>query len=313
MSMHHRPRVIVNGAQRTRTYHYYWCRQCQRSLRTTTTNPDEILCPRCLGQIRLELDVSRPGPLLESHREPSSGPHLLDSLARLLGPYPNPNPNENPSPAHRAQILLQFIGPDDDHNNHPPRPVLPDQGFVQEMTQNIRPGPTATPESAIRALPMVELTGEHLENDSCCPICKDEFEIGVQVKELPCKHFYHSDCIVPWLQIHNTCPICRYELQGISNHIDNRNANSNFQLDDEYDFESFRLVEQGQNWNNYDQNWSWMEIFSLSRPFSLVQSFAQMCLDFLDDSIHNVSRGAVTQGGALGAFLSFVIFTRNCK
>ncbi|KAL0335200.1 UNVERIFIED_CONTAM: putative E3 ubiquitin-protein ligase RHC1A [Sesamum radiatum] len=293
MSTARRSGIIVNGVPRTRTYHYYWCRRCQRSIRTTTTNPAEVLCPRCLGQIRHELDVSRAGPLLESRLEPSPGARVLDALAQMLDPPTRQQPNydqnyENQNGNHRAWILLQFIGPDQPSEPIPPLESMqqnysPDQGmteFIQELTQNDRPGPPPAPESTIEGLPVVELSSEYLKHDSCCPVCKDEFEVGARARELPCKHLYHSECIIPWLHIHNTCPVCRHEVRGSSE--DNNFHHNNFQ--------GYYRAQEG---NTDPENWSWMDLFSL-RPFSLVASWAQLCLDFLDDAVNNVSRGGKT-------------------
>ncbi|KAK7271623.1 hypothetical protein RJT34_27675 [Clitoria ternatea] len=45
-----------------------------------------------------------------------------------------------------------------------------------------------------------------------CAVCKDQIALHSQAKQLPCKHLYHADCITPWLEIHATCPLCRFRL-----------------------------------------------------------------------------------------------------
>ncbi|KAJ8665263.1 hypothetical protein QAD02_006925 [Eretmocerus hayati] len=45
-----------------------------------------------------------------------------------------------------------------------------------------------------------------------CPICLRDFEKGNIAKSLPCKHTFHKECIEPWLEKTNSCPLCRYEL-----------------------------------------------------------------------------------------------------
>ncbi|KAL4584162.1 hypothetical protein LXL04_008753 [Taraxacum kok-saghyz] len=67
--------------------------------------------------------------------------------------------------------------------------------------------------TAIENLSTVVMTEEDVEkNSTLCAVCKDEVSVGEVAKLLPCNHRYHGDCIVPWLEIRNTCPVCRHEL-----------------------------------------------------------------------------------------------------
>ena len=68
-----------------------------------------------------------------------------------------------------------------------------------------------------------------LEKD--CAVCKDQFSLKTEdpdeqvVIELPCKHPFHSPCILPWLKQNGTCPTCRYQLVPQPGSTPNPNEN----------------------------------------------------------------------------------------
>ena len=65
----------------------------------------------------------------------------------------------------------------------------------------------------IAALPTTKVTKEYIEkaegNDGMCQVCQCDYEEGEEMKILPCKHHFHSECIDRWLQDHPTCCICK--------------------------------------------------------------------------------------------------------
>ena len=52
-----------------------------------------------------------------------------------------------------------------------------------------------------------------LHNTECC-ICLEPFQPNSQVKILPCAHGFHDECIAPWMQSHDLCPVCRTSIRG---------------------------------------------------------------------------------------------------
>lgn len=71
--------------------------------------------------------------------------------------------------------------------------------------------PKGTPPAAkdiIDSLPTVTVTEQEQ-----CMICLETFAEGSSAVVLPCKHTFHGEeCVKSWLKLHNSCPICRYEL-----------------------------------------------------------------------------------------------------
>ncbi|GLJ15679.1 hypothetical protein SUGI_0257890 [Cryptomeria japonica] len=62
----------------------------------------------------------------------------------------------------------------------------------------------------VEALPIVTISGFHVDDELFCGVCRDDFILGENVREIPCmiRRIFHSHCIWPWLEDHNTCPIC---------------------------------------------------------------------------------------------------------
>ncbi|XP_029370378.1 E3 ubiquitin-protein ligase RNF115 [Echeneis naucrates] len=80
-------------------------------------------------------------------------------------------------------------------------------------------GPPPAEKEMISSLPTVCISQEQTDSRLECPVCREEYSLGESVRKLPCLHFFHSHCIVPWLELHDTCPVCRKSLDGVDNSL----------------------------------------------------------------------------------------------
>ncbi|XP_011498739.1 PREDICTED: E3 ubiquitin-protein ligase RNF115 [Ceratosolen solmsi marchali] len=73
-------------------------------------------------------------------------------------------------------------------------------------------GPPPLPKKQIEEIPTTTVSQTQVDCKLQCSVCWEDFVLQEPVRELPCQHYYHESCIVPWLELHGTCPICRQSL-----------------------------------------------------------------------------------------------------
>lgn len=89
-----------------------------------------------------------------------------------------------------------------------------DNIITQLLNQTEGTGPPPASEEDIDSLPSTLVIQDCVDRAIQCSVCLENFVLNEAVKCLPCEHIFHSDCVVPWLQLHRTCPICRSPVGG---------------------------------------------------------------------------------------------------
>lgn len=86
----------------------------------------------------------------------------------------------------------------------------------QHAAQNPGGAPPAS-QAAIEKLRVKDIDEQMLQgcqdNKTKCVICVDDMVLGDKATLLPCDHFFHGECVTPWLKVHNTCPVCRRSVE----------------------------------------------------------------------------------------------------
>ncbi|KAL6128808.1 hypothetical protein ACLB2K_072162 [Fragaria x ananassa] len=70
--------------------------------------------------------------------------------------------------------------------------------------------------SFIQGLEPVSLDSDIIARSPSCAVCLEDFDMDQQqepsITQLPCRHYFHLDCIVQCLERNHMCPLCRYEM-----------------------------------------------------------------------------------------------------
>ncbi|XP_021887226.1 E3 ubiquitin-protein ligase RING1-like [Carica papaya] len=173
----------------------YFCYQCNRTVRISPSpSPSsDLLCPTCNGGFLEELENPNPNqqtlnlnpfdspfPFLSS---PNS-PHPFDDLSAFFGgmvPPPSATARPNDTEVFNPFLFLQNYL----------QTLRANGANIQFVIENNSPGESGT----VRA-----------------PLQRNSFALAEEAKQMPCKHITILSAILPWLELHNSCPVCRYEL-----------------------------------------------------------------------------------------------------
>ncbi|XP_011159598.1 E3 ubiquitin-protein ligase Iruka isoform X2 [Solenopsis invicta] len=83
---------------------------------------------------------------------------------------------------------------------------------TQLLNQMDGTGPPPLSRNQIDEIPTTTIMQSQVDCKLQCSVCWEDFKLSEPVRQLPCQHVYHAPCIVPWLELHGTCPICRQNL-----------------------------------------------------------------------------------------------------
>jgi len=75
-------------------------------------------------------------------------------------------------------------------------------------------------QKTIDTLPIIKFDREKMncktntnQCDTKCLICQEEYCTGEDLRQLPCRHCFHQECVDQWLLTKDFCPYCRTSLE----------------------------------------------------------------------------------------------------
>lgn len=130
----------------------------------------------------------------------------------------------NNLPQELMDRIHELIPNISDESNNLPQEMIDRLVAMFPEGDSVSRAPPASKE-VVAKLPVITITDEILAKlgpDAECAICKENLLVNDSMQEMPCKHTFHPPCLKPWLDEHNSCPICRHELRTDDHEYESR-------------------------------------------------------------------------------------------
>eukprot|EP00938_MAST-03A_sp_MAST-3A-sp1_P004267 g4267.t1 len=203
----------------------YWCHVCSKETDVVEREDEELECVICKGNF-VEECVGRDDEDQENHPSnfvvPSSPPFRSQNTSNQIPPISLSSDGHTRQSGHNNMMhelvdqVLRGIGMGGANTIVQTRNfALGDYAFgdmdsiLNQLLQVEGRAKPRTSQEFIKNLKEIEISDASSED---CAVCKECFEKKQIAHRLPCGHMYHRDCILPWIQKHNTCPVCRHVL-----------------------------------------------------------------------------------------------------
>ncbi|CAN1245672.1 E3 ubiquitin-protein ligase SIRP1 [Linum grandiflorum] len=188
--------ATTNEAQQNEQHQQQLDREFESLLRRRRTR-SSVSILRLLHDIRARAETNHHGQENDDHD------HNRNSRLILVDPFNEgalilhgPTESARPESIAARSFADYLVGPGLDL-------------LLQHLAENDpnRYGTPPAQKEAVDAMPTITV------NDNLqCAVCLEDFELGSEAKEMPCKHKFHEGCIHPWLELHSSCPVCRFQM-----------------------------------------------------------------------------------------------------
>ena len=168
------------------THEEYFCHSCRRAFGISNPLAGNMICPFCSHSCIEEIGSFDPYV---------SRPNIANMTA------------EQSTRLNNAALMLRIL-------EHQLRREL--EGIQSSLARSEATSckTKALAKAALSTLKIVPIDVEMLCSQPSCPICSEDYSVGEKVTQLPCSHVYHKLCVSDWLEMKETCPICRFDISN---------------------------------------------------------------------------------------------------